>query len=79
MYKIDGNGNILWKKEYWKPAFGLETYNAYELNNGDIVVVGQEVIKPEQKPRGFILRVNSAGDRLWMKRYEYCTSTFSEN
>jgi len=65
--KTDKQGNLIWEKVYGteKAENGLD---GVECSNGDLLVLGME----SSKQKGddiLLLRYNSKGDLIWMKRY----------
>lgn len=70
--RLDGNGNVKWKKFYGTKAQGNAVTNVKELSNGDIIIcgvrgviygptVGQQV--------GYLLRTDSLGNLKWWNNY----------
>ena len=71
--KIDGSGNLLWEHTY--PIDNDNVFqHAVEMDNGDLVVVGQDYFYNPDVPiyylKSTVTRFTSEGEVIW-KRYHY--------
>ena len=78
LIKLNNNGDVVWDKTYGEERYGVELYAIHELGNGNFVVIGQRANRSGTPPgngwiNGLILKVNSIGDSLWYRVYEYDT------
>ncbi|MEO1628815.1 MAG: hypothetical protein AAFV25_26940, partial [Bacteroidota bacterium] len=67
VYKLDQNGNIIWKTEFIY-EFSKEPIRLLETRNGDIVGVGLASFLNEQEELeygGYIFRLDKDGNKLW--------------
>ena len=67
---MDKNGNLEWSKRYggadWD--FGNKIIKS-KINPNNFYVVGQTYNYGSVNGDGFVLKINSFGDSLWMKTY----------
>ncbi len=74
--KLDGNnGDIIWDKEYGSPAWSTTFFAGKEAEGGDLIACGVSYVWGAQQ--GLLLRTTSEGDSLWMFRYFYQDSLFT--
>ena len=76
LWKIDSLGNLIWKKKYQTSSNVSEFYGINELSNGDIIVVGSDVNPVNSNGEGWILKVDSLGNKINDRRFylgnSYC-------
>lgn len=78
--KIDFASNTIFEKSYGNDAVGYNAlYSVKELSNGDFITAGAKWDTVANKIRGVILKINSAGDSLWMHTYENLHGPHSDN
>ena len=69
---LDTKGNIIWSKEYGQPGYGETAFGIHRLKNGDYVIPGQRGgLSSIDGIKGTLLKINSQGDSLWYREYEY--------
>jgi hypothetical protein len=62
------NGSLIWEREYDQMARLQQFYAAKEASNGDLIACG---VSDRIGYQGVLLRTNSEGDSLWMRKYVY--------
>ena len=67
--QIDNNGNIIWDYKYGAIHHTSRLYSIQTLNNGSIVSTGYHVTDYPHIV-GWILKVSSEGDSIWMREYD---------
>ena len=77
--KLNQQGNILWQKGYGKAVYNSGLLKIRELENGDLISVGQLGRDTFANLQGVILKVASNGDSLWEHSYEFFHGTQSDN
>jgi Secretion system C-terminal sorting domain len=71
--KIDGQGNIIWQKRYWKEISEATLNDMVVLPNGDFVACGNDDIAhiwPE-KEISSIAKFSPNGEIIWSRQYDY--------
>ncbi len=67
--KMDNDGNIFWNKEYSGDYHTSRLNSLISLPNGNIVATGN-YRKDYPHTIGWILKVNSYGDSIWLREYD---------
>lgn len=68
-FKIDTNGNVLWRKLHDEIGEG-NTYRQFlENKNGDILALGRR--EPQEGIHYTLTKLSSEGDTIWMHQYAY--------
>lgn len=74
LIKLDSAGNTEWGKEYARVTIAASFTMVSELNDGSFIATGQTLHpKAVESFNGVLLKVNSQGDSLWYREYNYCT------
>ena len=69
--KTDTTGNVIWDKKYADTTFYGNALTIDEQDNGDIVISGSGAFDDGPGIDGWIVKTESDGDSLWMRRYRY--------
>jgi hypothetical protein len=69
--KTDTSGNILWDRKYGDKPFYGQALTINEGNDGSIIVSGSGGFEETPGIEGWIVKTDSNGDSLWMRRYRY--------
>ena len=64
--KLDGNGNVLWKKKINVPSPSKRAYDILELSNGDYMLIWNTIAP---KADVYVSRMDPNGNVLWTKSY----------
>lgn len=73
LMKLDSSGNTKWSRGYGRVNVAVASTMIHELNDGSFVVTGQTLHpKAVESINGILLKVNSQGDSLWYREYNYC-------
>ena len=69
--KIDGYGNIEWKRTYNAHSMNYHQARANVTNNGDILISGSSMSKSSMgfKSDAFIYKIDNTGNIIWNKSY----------
>ena len=68
--KIDGNGTIIWEKEY-NYGSGNFAMRTNPVVSGSNLYIGGSITSPVNSSReGFIMKLSLDGDSIWMRRYD---------
>jgi hypothetical protein len=70
---IDTSGEIIWNKSYLYESV-FDQYDATRAMNGDIISIGITTVADEGNS-GYISRIDSTGEVLWQRRYNYNENT----
>jgi hypothetical protein len=68
--KLDNDGNIIWNKKYGSSSLDNFLKNIRCLEDGNIICTGS-VLKHPPWNSGWILKLDSNGDSLWYRLYNY--------
>ncbi len=63
------DGGTIWEHAYDYPSYGKTLFAAKERPNHDLIACGVSYEGGDQQ--GLLLRTNSEGDSIWMRRYLY--------
>lgn len=78
--KLDNQGNIIWNKQYGEIFLNNWLLNIRALVDGNIIAVGESYDpSPEAFSKGWILKVDSNGDSLWLRDYKLLYGNYSFN
>jgi hypothetical protein len=69
--KTDTSGNIIWDKIYGDKTYEGQAWTINEMDDGSIVVSGSGGFEGTPGIEGWILKTESDGDSLWMRRYSH--------
>jgi len=69
--KTDTSGNIIWDKIYGDKTYEGQAWTINEMNDGSIIVSGSGGFEETPGIEGWILKTESDGDSLWMRRYSH--------
>ncbi|MBP6870388.1 MAG: T9SS type A sorting domain-containing protein [Bacteroidales bacterium] len=69
--KTDTSGNIIWDKIYGDKTYEGLAMTINEMNDGSIIVSGSGGFEFTPGIEGWILKTESDGDSLWMRRYSH--------
>jgi hypothetical protein len=76
--KLDNEGNIIWNKKYGPSSLDNFLENIRCLEDGNIICTGS-VLKHPPWNSGWILKLDSNGDSLWYRLYNYFSGDGSLN
>ena len=75
--KLDSSdGSILWAQQYGPAIYGTAFFTAKEHPAGDLIACG--VSSESGDEQGLLLRTDSEGDSIWMRRYSYQDTAFDD-
>jgi hypothetical protein len=69
--KTDTSGNIIWDNIYGDKTYEGLAWTINEMNDGSIIVSGSGGFEETPGIEGWILKTESDGDSLWMRRYSH--------
>jgi hypothetical protein len=69
--KTDTSGTVIWDKKYADTTFYGSAVTINELDNGDIIISGNGAFDDGPGIDGWIVKTDSNGDSLWMRRFRY--------
>lgn len=69
IWKVDTAGNTHWQNYYSYPSNITEIYWAHETSNGEIIAIGTARNPIILKDDGWVLKVDSLGNKLWDRAF----------
>jgi hypothetical protein len=69
LFKIDGNGGLVWQRAYSGPGKGDIGYSVYQTSDRGLVVAGYTTSYGAAFSAVWVLRLDSTGNILWQKAY----------
>lgn len=68
LYKIDGNGDVIWSNSYSYPGnSGHNFRGSIEASNGDLLSTGLTNLSNDA---GWLVRTDNSGDLVWQREYD---------